>query len=153
MKTALIVLASVLGLFAADAAQAQFRKPQDAIEYRQSAMFLIGQHFGRVAAMAKGSVPFDAKAAADNAALLVTLSKLPFEAFGPGTETGEDTAAKPEIWKETDKFKKDAEDFQAAVVKLNAAAAGGKLDEIKAAVGAVGKSCKACHDAYKDDKH
>jgi cytochrome c556 len=35
------------------------------------------------------------------------------------------------------------------VAKLNAAAKGGNLDAIKAAAGAVGQSCKACHDAFQ----
>lgn len=42
-------------------ASAQFAKPEDAIKYRQSALFVMGQHFGRIGAMANGKVPFDAK--------------------------------------------------------------------------------------------
>jgi cytochrome c556 len=37
------------------------------------------------------------------------------------------------------------------VNKLNAAAKTGNLDQIKAGVGAVGQSCKACHDNYRRD--
>ena len=44
-------------------AAAQFAKPEDAIKYRQGALFVMGQHFGRIGAMANGRVPFDAKAA------------------------------------------------------------------------------------------
>ena len=44
-------------------AVAQFAKPEDAIKYRQGALFVMGQHFGRIGAMANGRVPFDAKAA------------------------------------------------------------------------------------------
>ena len=36
-----------------------------------------------------------------------------------------------------------------AVAKLVAAGRTGSLDQIKAATGAVGQSCKACHDAYQ----
>ncbi|HEY1089839.1 MAG TPA: cytochrome c [Burkholderiaceae bacterium] len=153
MKPALITLVASLGLLAATAANAQFRKPEDAVEYRQSAMFMMGQHFGRVGAMAAGRAPFDAKAAADNAAVVLMLSKLPFAGFGPDTDmSSRPSAAKAEIWKEADKFKKASEDMQAAAVKLDAAAKGGNFDEIKAAFGATAKTCKACHDSYKDDK-
>ncbi len=36
------------------AAYAQFSKPDDAIRYRKSVMFLIAQHFGRMGAVVKG---------------------------------------------------------------------------------------------------
>ena len=35
--------------------------------------------------------------------------------------------------------------------KLNAAAKTGNLDAIKTAFGAVGQSCKACHDDFRKD--
>ena len=47
-------------------AMAQFAKPEDAIKYRQSALFVMQQNFARVAAMAAGRAPFDAKAAAES---------------------------------------------------------------------------------------
>ena len=59
-------------------AQAQFSKAEDAIKYRQSALFVMGQHFTRLAGMAQGKIPYDAKVAADNAAVVETLSKLPW---------------------------------------------------------------------------
>jgi len=49
-------------------AAAQFAKPEDAIKYRQSALFVMQQNFSRVAAMASGKAPFDAKMAAESAA-------------------------------------------------------------------------------------
>ena len=33
---------------------AQFEKTEDALQYRQSAFFVLGQHFGRLGAMANG---------------------------------------------------------------------------------------------------
>lgn len=131
-------------------AMAQFQKPEDAIKYRKAALSVMGAHFGRIGAMANGKAPFDAKLAAENAAIVETLSKLPFTAFGPGTDLGE-TRARPEIWTESAKFKKAAENMQAAVADLNVAAKTGSLDAVKTAFGAAGKSCKACHDAYRED--
>ena len=66
------------------------------------------QHFARVGAMASGRVPFDAKMAADNAAIAEGMSRLPWAAFGEGTDKG-DTKAKPEIWMEQAKFKAASE--------------------------------------------
>ena len=73
-------LASILliGSFSLSTAQAQFAKAEDAIKYRQSALAVMGAHFGRLAGMAQGKIPFDAKAAADNAAVVEFMAKLPY---------------------------------------------------------------------------
>jgi cytochrome c556 len=129
-------------------ASAQFAKPEDAIKYRKSALTVMAAHFGRLGAMASGRAPFDAKAAAENADVVVAMSKLPWAAFGAGTDAGE-TKAKPEIWKEPAKFKSAADNMQAEVIKLAAAAKTGSLDNLKAAFGPAAESCKACHDEFR----
>lgn len=144
--TALVLASAALGF--AGSAVAQFAKPDDAIKYRKNALFVMQQHFARVGAMASGRVPFDAKVAADNAAIAEYMSKLPWAGFGEGTDKG-DTKAKPEIWKEQAKFKEGADKMMAEMAKLTAAAKTGNLDNVKAAVTAVSGSCKACHDAYR----
>ena len=142
-----------LGALASLPAAAQFQKPEDAIKYRQSALTVMSTHFGRVAAMAAGRIPYDAKAAADNAAIAVTMSRLPFVAFGEGTEKGLPNRAKPEVWSQSAKFKELAEKMQGEMLKLDVAAKAGTLDALKPAVGAVGASCKACHDDYRAEKY
>ena len=146
----LMVAAGLAALLASTPAAAQFAKPEDAIKYRKAGMTLMATHFGRVAAMANGKVPFDAKAAADNAELATMLSKLPFAGFVDGSDKGE-TKAEPKIWAEMDKFKAAAAKMQEEMAKLNVAAKGGNLDAIKVAVGDTGKSCKACHDNYRKE--
>lgn len=147
MKTiAALALAAVAATLSAPAA-AQFAKAEDAIKYRQGALFVIGQHFGRLGAMAQGKIPFDAKAAQDNADVVLNMSKLPWAGFGPGTEGGK---AKPAIWKEQAKYKEHSDKFEAEAVKLAAAAKTGNLDNLKAAFGDAAGTCKACHDAYRN---
>ena len=130
-------------------AAAQFAKPEDAVKYRQSSFFVMGQHFARIGAMANGRVPFDAKVAADNAEIVAAMAKLPWAGFGPGTDKGAPTKAKPEIWTEQAKFKDAGDKLMAESAKLAAAAKTGNLDSIKAAFGATAGTCKACHDAYR----
>ncbi len=150
MKTlACIVSAAALVGLSAPAA-AQFAKPEDAIKYRQSALSVMGAHFGRIGAMANGKVPFDAKVAADNADIVSVMAKLPWAGFGPGTETGGNTKAKPEIWSEQAKFKENSEKMQAETVKLAAAAKTGDLGMLKTAFSATADTCKTCHDAYRN---
>lgn len=148
MKTiATFVLAAATVTLALPAA-AQFAKPEDAIKYRKSALFVMQQNFGRVAAMAGGKAPFDPKVAAESAAVAEYMSKLPWAGFVEGTDKG-DTKAKPEIWMDKAKFDDYAQKTQIELGKLNAAAKTGSLDSIKTAVGAVGGSCKTCHDAFR----
>ena len=73
---------------------------------------MMGAHFSRVAAMAGGKAPYDAKAAAENAAIAESMSKLPWAAFPDGSDKGE-TKAKPEIWSDKARFAEAAEKMQA----------------------------------------
>ena len=132
--------------FAALPAAAQFAKSDDAIEYRQGALFVMGQHFGRLGAMVKGQVPYDTTAAVHNAEIVAFMSHLPWAGFGPGTEGGK---AKPAIWKEEAKFKDLSEKVQAETGKLATAAKAGTLEALKTQFEATGKSCKTCHDSFR----
>ena len=142
--TCLVLLASTwTGL-----AQAQFAKPEDAVKYRKASFTLLAAHFGRLNQMAQGKVPFDAKAAAENADVVAAVAKLPWAAFGEGTDVGE-TRAKPEVWKQSAKFKEAADKYQAESVKLLAAAKTGKEDAFKTAFTAAAGTCKSCHDDFR----
>jgi cytochrome c556 len=146
----LMAAAALAGFATALPAAAQFAKPEDAIKYRKAAFTVMARHFGVVAGMGAGRIPFDAKAAADNAEIATMMSKLPYAGFVDGTDKG-DTKAEPKIWAERDKFNAAAAKMQEEMAKLNVAAKGGNLDAIKAAAGETGKSCKACHDAYRKE--
>ena len=127
------------------AAWAQFSKPEKAVKYRQSVMFVIGQHFGRLGAMVKGQQPYDQKSFASNTAVIETLARLPWEAFlVPGSDQGK-TTMKSSVLKDPDGLKSLSQQFQIEVGKLSAAAKGNDLNAIKAQFGAVAQSCKSCH--------
>lgn len=131
-------------------AAAQFAKPEDAIKFRQSALTVMGTYFSRLGAMAPGKAPYDAAVAAADAELVAMVSHLPWQAFGPGTDKGRETAARPEIWQEQAKFKERAEKMQSTVAQtLLPAAKSGNLDQLKAAFGPAAQSCKACHDDFR----
>ena len=119
------------------------------MKYRKAAFTVTAAHFSRMGAMATGKAPFDAKVAADNAEIVASMAKLPWAAFGEGTEAG-DTKAKPEIWKQSAKFKEAADKLQAESVKLVAATKTGKEDAFKAAFTATAGTCKSCHDDFRN---
>ena len=149
-STLLLTGAALLGAAIALPAAAQFAKPEDAIKYRKAAFTVMARHFGIVAGMANGKIPFDAKAAVDNAEIATMMSKLPYAGFVEGSDKGE-TKAEPKIWAEKDKFNAAATTMQEAMAKLNVVAKSGNLDAIKVAVGDTGKACKACHDSYRKE--
>lgn len=147
MKTRLLAVAALAVIVALPAA-AQFRRPDDAIKYRQSVMFLMGNHvYARIGAMVNGRAPYDAKAAAESAELVAELSRLPWSAFLPGTDKG-NTDAKPAVWTEQAKFKDLSDKMQVEVGKLATVAKTGDLDALRAAYRATTNSCKACHDQF-----
>ena len=129
-------------------AHAQFAKVEDAAEYRQAALSVMGTHFHRIADVVKGTKPYDRAATENDAIIVEMMSKLPWGAFPPNSIVG-DSKAEPEIWTQQDKFKADADKLQAATQKLSAAAKSGDLAAIKTAFGDTGKQCKACHDDFK----
>lgn len=140
------ILAASLALITASPAFAQFQKAEDAIKYRQSTFSVMATHFSRIGAVVKGEVPYNKDDVAKNAAIVATLSSLPWQAFGPGTEGGK---AQPAIWTEAAKFKAGSEKMQTAVAELNQVAQSGNLESIKKAFSATGQTCKACHDDFR----
>lgn len=148
MKKTMLSLLAISATVVSFSASAQFAKAEDAIKYRKAAFTVTGAHFGRLGAMAQGRVPFDSKVATDNAEIVSTMAKLPWAAFGEGTDTG-DTRAKGEIWTQNAKFKETADKFQAESLKLVAAAKGGKEDAFKSAFNATAGTCKTCHDDFR----
>ena len=152
MKSLILAAATVAGLATALPAAAQFQKPEDAVKYRQSAMFVMGQHFGRVGAMVQGKAPYDAAAAAANVAVVASMSHLPFAGFVEGTAGTEKGKAAPAIWTNRAKFDEDAKTMQDAIVKLVAATKANTLDALKPAFGDAGKTCKGCHDDFRNQK-
>ena len=153
MKRALLALAAVASMAAALPAAAQFQKPEDAIKYRQGALNVMAAHFGRLGAMAQGRVPYDAKAAAENMAVISVVHKLPLTAFPAGSDKGHPNRAKSSIWSDAAGFKAAGDKFAAEMAKLDAAVKAGNADALKAAFGPVGGTCKACHDNYRNDAY
>ncbi|NBY68910.1 MAG: cytochrome c [Betaproteobacteria bacterium] len=150
MQKLITLTAGLATILLALPAAAQFAKPEDAIKYRKASFTIMSAHFGRVGAMATGKAPYDAKAAVENVDIAVAMSKLHWAAFPEGSDKGE-TRAKPEIWKDSAKFKEAADKMQAELVKLSAAAKVGNVDALKTAFGPAASSCKNCHDNFRKD--
>jgi cytochrome c556 len=145
------LLATVLALVVAAgfplAAYSQ-AKPDTLVKQRQSAMVLQGKYFGPLAGMAQGKVPYDQAVVVRNSGYLDVLNKMPWDGFTPNTRD-EKTRALPAVFTDTAKFTEAQNQFQAEVTKLVAVSKSGDEASVKAQIGAVGKSCAACHENFR----
>jgi len=147
MKKLSLAVAALLALGTAGFAAAdQF---EDAVHARKSAFTLIKANFGPMGAMAEGKIPFNKEAFAARAANLEALSKMPWEFHIEGSDMG-DTKAKPEVWSKAADYKAAADKFQTEAAKLAVVAKSGDEKGMKAQFGATAKTCKACHDNFKN---
>jgi len=122
---------------------------EKAIKTRQSAYYLMSQQMARINATLKGEGAFDWASLVESADAVELIGRIVVHYYPPGSDQG-DTKARPDIWKEAPRFRQLSEDLQAESTKLKVAINGGDLALIKAAYGATSKSCKACHDVYKE---
>ena len=149
MKKTVVAAAAAIALGAiAGAALAQV-KPDVLVKQRQAGMTLIGKYFGPLGGMAQGKAPFNAQLVQRHADYLAVLAQMPWDGFDPSTSS-QKSRAKPELFKETQKVKELIDRLQGEVKKLQTVAKGGDEGAIKAQIGALGKACGACHDAYRE---
>ncbi len=70
---------------------------------------------------------------------------------GTGPDVGK-TEARAEIWQKPEDFAAKSRDFTEAAAAFQTAAQGSDLAAIRAAQANLGKSCKACHDSYREEE-
>jgi cytochrome c556 len=135
----------------AQLSQAQSPTPAEkAIQYRQAVFKVIAGNFGPLAQNAQGKLELPPGAARKYAERLAAIAEFAADAFPDISREGE-TKAKPEIWTSRAEFDKLLADLTTATRSLATVTANGsaKPEDFKAAVGAVGNACKACHDKYR----
>ena len=125
----------------------------DAIKARKGEMQLRSFNAGPLFAMAKGSIPYDAKMATTLANNLKTLLDVDMgRSWAQGSDIDNyfgETAAKSEIWTTYPEISNYGKEYATAVNEL-VAVAGNGVDALKSKVGALGKSCKGCHDEFRE---
>ncbi len=121
------------------------------VDYRQSGFTIIGWNMGTVGAMARGKVDFNAERFSDAADRIAFMSTVVDDTFVKGSMGGSSNALL-EIEDNWDDFNAKMAQFQEAATALRDKSKGAKsIDDVKAEIGALGKSCKGCHDSYKAD--
>lgn len=156
IRTALVTvtLVSASAVVTAKEEAPLFKKPQQAVDYRQATFTAIRHNFGQMRAMLGGKRTYDQKEFQQRADNLAALAQMPWEAFLPDTDMktmGGNNSALPEVWTKNDKFLKLARLFEQNTAALAMAAKTGDKGKIKKALGKMGKEgCKACHNKFKD---
>ena len=118
------------------------------VAIRKSVMDLQG---GVTAAMKAGvEQKVDVKGFVDGAKALAASAKVIPALFPVGTEKVGGTKAKAAIWSDPADFAKDAKALETEADKLVVLAEAGDKDGFATQFAAVGKSCGACHRAYKE---
>lgn len=119
-------------------------------EERTAAFKSFMPTFSGMGKVVKGEEAYDVEQFKAAAAQFVVEAHAPFEYFQNDPNGNGD--ALPAIWEKPEDFAAEQSKFLDAVNRLNEVAQTANLDDIKAAYGEVGASCKSCHDAYRAPK-
>jgi len=124
----------------------------DAIKARQGYYQVVSHNAGMLFGMAKGEVAYDAAAATAHAKNLEALAVMNTASMWPAgsdnlSKAGK-TRALPVIWETYPAILDKQKAFETASAALVANAGTGP-DGLRANIGALGASCKGCHDTYR----
>lgn len=150
LALALPVLLATLGGVPADA------KADEALEKminaRQGYYQNVRHNAGILFGMAKGAVEYDAAAASTAANNLLTLTKIDLGSYYAAGSSKEEmpgkTRALKKIWENFPEVAEKGKAFKEAVAAM-AAVAGNGLSAVQGGAGALGGSCKGCHDNFR----
>ena len=151
---ALVIGAVVAGSLAPSFSRADEPSPADeAIQYRQAVYTVLGTNFMPLGAMLQGKAPFNGAVASKSADRVAYLATMVGDAFPEISKNGK-TSAKPEIWTHRADFDKKVAALVSSTDALAKLLRKDRTDSaaFKKAAGAVGQSCKSCHDDYKKDE-
>lgn len=147
MKKEKLLLVAAMALFATSALAAT---TSGQIAARQANFKAIARANKAINDELKKPAPSIKLLRANAAALEAAAGKVTMN-FGKGTgaESGVKTAAQPAVWLKNSEFRGEAAKLQRATKALRSAAAGGKVDAVRAAMTTVGASCKSCHSTFR----
>ncbi len=142
----------LLGAFLSTSAIAQDDPVEKTIKARQGYYKMVSFNAGPLFQMAKGKIDYDAELAATHASNLALLGNMNNGAMWPAgsDNTQYDTRALPEIWSTYPDIVEKVMAFKEATATIGKEAGNG-LDALRSAVGSLGKSCKGCHDNFREE--
>ena len=129
---------------------AQAQSDEAFLQYRQKLMQSNSANYGAIRRILKHKLPYQSHIVT-HAQEIQLGSTLIAEGFKKEITAGK-TDAKPDIWKDWDKFAAAAKALERESAKLAVVAQSGGMADIAAQVKAVGKSCGGCHKPFRKPK-
>jgi len=148
MRRSILIAASLLAVLSVSA-QAAETKSEELLKARQGSFQALKLQFMPIVAVAKGESALSPDTAA-RAANLAALAKVLPTTFAKGSESLPKSDTKAEAFTKVE-FLQGFDTLALEAAKLEAAAKAGDVNGVKAGVGAVGKSCKGCHESFRND--
>ncbi|WP_395342559.1 c-type cytochrome [Ningiella sp. W23] len=128
------------------------KQAKAAVQFRQALLQLVRSNMGPLGAMAKGNIPYDAQVMIKNGQRMEQLGLMMEDYFTPNTTAFDvETGALDNIWSNQADFNQKAQNMVEAAANVQSVAQAGATDDYRKAIGALGATCKACHDDYKKD--
>ena len=131
-------------------AVAQAQEDEAFIQYRQKVMASNGASMGAIGDILKNKLPYQGHILIHAQDIQRMSTAIP-DAFKKESAAGK-TDAKPEIWKEWDKFTAAAEAMGKEAAELAKVAQSGNMEAIGAQVKKLGEACSNCHKPYRKPK-
>jgi len=116
----------------------------------------LGNHISIIAANLKGKVSINEDILPHSQSMLLTLSSINIEKIFPINTQASDslkTKSLDSIWIEKELFQKSMLQSIEKTKDLVKAAESGNNQNIAKSLGALGKSCGACHDKFRQNKN
>lgn len=137
-----------LGLTLVLITRAQAQDDEAFILYRQKVMASNGAHSGAIGDILKNKLAYQSLHIVNHAKAINLNSALIEEAFKKEVTDGK-TDAKPDIWKDRDKFVAAAKALGEESAKLAEVAQSGNMEAIDAQVKKLSESCTGCHRSFR----
>jgi len=118
--------------------------------YREAYFHMLGLHFQPIRMMVQGQIPWDAERAAVLGRDLGAVSGM--DILSHFSEASKTEGTKDEIWEDMDDFKEKMKAMQAEAMTMAEVTQSGDRGAVGEQLGALGKSCKSCHDVYREEE-
>ena len=148
-RSPLVVLTALLSTLVAVNIAGAETSAENAIKYRQAVMKSMAAHIEVLSMMAFNKVEVNEFYQSHADALASATAELKY-LFPEGSGQGE-TEALPAIWENPDDFNAARSNAEQAFAALRDAVAGGDGKAVTGAFAAAGKSCKGCHEKFREE--
>lgn len=150
LPTIFLTLASLLVLVACSG-DTQDTHPDQLVTKRRALFKQFTKTLEPMGMVARGRKDYNPREFNINALELQKLSTQPWALFTADSNYPP-TLAKPAVWEKPAEFKLAQDKFQVSITSLVQASQASDLDNIKSAVDGVQKSCKSCHDQFRNER-